>query len=162
LKELLAGYQTYELFRKQFVFNEEKFRQLENWRDQIPAGFTLHPIDRALLQKVGADMFPWPSPEAFLKNGFGFWLMQDGDLICECSTVFVGGGAVETNIHTAKKHRKMGLATLNGAAFIEHCLKSGLRPNWECWWDNESSAALAQKLGFEETRDHPVTLVELN
>ena len=68
----------------------------------------------------------------------------------------------EIDIHTKEKYRRRGLAHYAASAFIEECLARGLRPNWECWWDNEPSVSLAKKLGFEPISDHPVFLVELN
>jgi RimJ/RimL family protein N-acetyltransferase len=61
-----------------------------------------------------------------------------------------------------EKYQHQGLATVTATAFIAGCLARGLRPNWECWWDNEPSVSLAKKLGFEPLNDHPVFLVELN
>jgi RimJ/RimL family protein N-acetyltransferase len=161
LKEMLTGREVYDIFRKQFTFNQEKFSQLAGGRSQIPAGFSLHPIDQDLLNKFGADMFPWESPQFFLEKGFGFWLLTGDEIACECSSVFVGGGSVEINIHTDEKYQRQGLASIAATAFITECLKRGIRPNWECWWDNEPSVSLAQKLGFEPVKDHPVFLVEL-
>ncbi len=162
LKEILGARKIYDLFRKQFAFRKEKFDQQADWRDQIPAGFSMHPIDQVLLDKTGADMFPWESPRSFFENGFGFWLMAGDEIACECRSVFVGGGAVEIDIHTEEKYQRRGLAPIVASAFIEECLARDLRPNWECWWDNQPSMSLAQKLGFEPSEDHAVFFVELN
>jgi RimJ/RimL family protein N-acetyltransferase len=162
LKGMLRTRKIYNLFRKQFCFRPEKFALHTDWQNRIPAGFSLHPISQDLLDKFGADMFPWESPQAFLEKGFGFWLLAGDEIACECFSVFIGGGAAEINIHTEEKYQRHGLAYIAACAFITECLKRSLRPNWECWWDNESSASLAQKLGFEPLGDHPVFLVELN
>lgn len=162
LKEILGARKVYNLFRKQFAFRNEKFAQHEDWRDKIPAGFSMHPIDQALLDETGTDMFPWESRRVFLEIGFGFMMMVGDEIACECRSVFVGGGAVEIDIHTDEKYQRRGLATIAASAFIEECLARGLRPNWECWWDNQPSMSLAQKLGFEPIEDHAVFFVELN
>lgn len=158
LKEILSGHEVYDIFRKQFAFHPEKFPGLDQ---QVPAGFGLQPIDKNLLDKFGASMFPWESPQAFLEHGFGFWLLKDEQIACECSSVFVGGAAVEIHIRTDDNFHRQGLGTIAASAFIAECLKRGLHPNWECWWDNEPSVTLAQKLGFEAISNHPVFLVEL-
>ena len=93
------------------------------------AGFSLHRIDKKLLSAAGTNMQPWPSPEEFLKHGFGFWIMKGKDLVCECSTVFVGGGSVEINVHTNENYRERGLAAQVGTEFINHCQTHNLRPN---------------------------------
>ena len=161
LKEILGERKIHDLFRKQFTFNPEKFAQHSDWQNQIPAGFQIEPVSQTLLDKFRIDMFPWESPQAFIERGFGFWLTRGDEIACECSSVFVGGNAVEINIHTSENYRKQGFAQLTASVFVEECLSRGLRPNWECWWDNEPSVALAQKLGFEPVKDHPVFLVEI-
>jgi len=161
IKKMLGQREIHNTFRKQVAFKPEKFTQHSDWEAHIPVGFNLHPIDRALLDKFDADMFPWESPQVFLEKGFGYWLMTDDEIVSECSTVFVGGGAVEINIHTEDKYRKQGFAQLTTSAFIAESLSRGLRPNWECWWNNKPSISLAKKLGFEPIGDHPVFLVEL-
>lgn len=161
IKKILDQRKVHSIFRKQFKFNQEKFAQHSDWPNQIPKDFSLHPIDQALLDKFNADMVPWKSPQAFIEKGFGFWLMKADEIACECSSVFVGGGAVEINIHTDEKYRKQGFAQITASAFITECQSRGLRPNWECWWNNEPSVALAKKLGFKSVGNHPVFLVEL-
>ena len=162
LKEMLGEHQVYDIFRKQFSFSQEKFAQGVDGRDHIPAGFSLHPINQVLLDKTAADMFPWESAQIFLEKGLGFWLMAANEIASRCWSVFASRSAVEIEIHTDEKYRRQGLAAITASAFIAECLARGLRPNWECWWDNQPSVALAQKLGFEPTIDHPVFLVELN
>jgi len=160
-KDILTKVPVHDLYRKQFEFKPEKFTQIANQQGAVPAGFSLVSINQQQLDKMGADMFPWESPQAFLAHGFGFWMLAKEDLACECRTVFIGGGAVEIDIHTEEDFRKRGLATYTCAAFITECLARGLRPNWECWWDNEPSIALAIKLGFDPVCDAAVFLVEL-
>ena len=161
LKKMFVGREVYDIFRKQFRFNPEIFAQHADQQNRIPASFSRHRINQTLLGKFGADMSPWESPQAFLETGFGYWLLAGDEIACECSSVFISGDAVEINIHTEEKYQRQGLATIAATAFISECLDRGLRPNWECWWDNEPSLSLAQKLGFEPVKDHPVFLVEL-
>jgi len=73
-----------------------------------------------------------------------------------CLACFAALGKLEISINTAEAYRRRGLATLTAAAFIEECLERGLQPNWECWWTNTPSTALAEKLGFEQGVDHAV------
>jgi GNAT superfamily N-acetyltransferase len=157
LKAMLEGYPVYDLFRRQFSFHSDRLRGPA----EPPAGFALKPIDQRLLDQTGADMFPWESPQAFLEKGFGFWLMKGDEIVSECRSVFRGGGAVEIDIHTDDEYQRQGFGALTASAFIAECLARGLRPNWECWWENEASTALAQKLGYEPVKDYPVFLVEL-
>jgi RimJ/RimL family protein N-acetyltransferase len=161
LRKMIGKRKVFDIYRKQFSFNLEKFAQRADQHNQVPAGFSFHPIDQEMLAKTGADMFPWESTQAFLKKGFGFWLMTDNEIACECWSVFASRTAVEIEIHTQEKYRRQGLAAIAASAFIEECLARGLRPNWECWWDNQPSISLAQKLGFKPIKNHPVFLVEI-
>ncbi len=156
LKAMLGGYQAYDLFRRQFSFHPDRFRGPA----ETPAGFALEPINQALIEQTGANMFPWESSQAFLAKGFGFWLMKGAEIVSECRSVFLGGGAVEIDVHTDEKYQRQGFGARTASAFLTECLARGLRPNWECWWENEASTALAQKLGFEPVKDYPVFLVE--
>ncbi len=160
LKTMTQTVQQFELYRKRFTFHPENFKPHHNWATRLPDGCRMAPITQPLIAATGADLYPWPSPESFLQFGFGYWLMQANEILCECSTVFVGDTAVEINIHTPEAQRGKGFATLTAAAFIEQCLEKNYRPNWECWWDNTPSVQLAQKLGFEPLEDRPVLLVE--
>jgi RimJ/RimL family protein N-acetyltransferase len=56
---------------------------------------------------------------------------------------------IDIDILTAESHQHKGLGMLVACAFIDHCLKHGLVPNWDCWTNNRPSVALAEKLGFE-------------
>jgi RimJ/RimL family protein N-acetyltransferase len=56
---------------------------------------------------------------------------------------------------TAESHQNKGLGTLVACAFIAHCLKHDLVPNWDCWTSNRPSVVLAEKLGFEARVEVP-------
>lgn len=114
-----------------------------------PAGFTLEPLDRSALMRMGH------SP-----RGPGFRLRCGGEVAAECSAVLVGGGEAEIAIHTAEAYRRRGLATLVASAFIRECLARGLEPVWGCFPENSPSLALAHRLGFEEDRQHPICFWE--
>ena len=58
-------------------------------------------------------------------------------------TAFVWRGHHDIEILTAETHRHKGLATVVARAFIDHCLKHDLVPNWDCWTNNQPSVVLA-------------------
>jgi RimJ/RimL family protein N-acetyltransferase len=92
----------------------------------------------------------------FLTHGIGFALLQGDQVASACTSVFASQTHVEIDVHTDEKFQHRGFAQLTASALIEACLQRGKTPNWECFWDNEASSALAGKLGFSPRSDYPV------
>jgi RimJ/RimL family protein N-acetyltransferase len=155
VRTLLEGRAPFKIFRRTFDFHPDRFAALPDWRARIPDGFTLRRIDADLIAQVGGVPFPvdvfWNSMEDFLARGFGFCLLRGSEVVSTCFAPFVVDGMAEVDIHTAEAYRGRGFAALTASAFVEHTLAGGLRPNWECFWDNTPSYRLAEKLGFETT-----------
>ena len=158
---LLKNRTPINLYRRTFTFDPAKFAALIDHRTP-PKGFELCALTQAVLTKNVDDAFTWASPAHFLRHGAGFYLLDGDTVASKCYAVFVGAGIMEIAVNTAAAYRRRGLATLTASALIEYGLEHGLTPNWECWWDNTPSSALAQKLGFEQKEDHPVYYLELN
>ncbi len=155
LPTLLPGREVIEIYRRPFAFDPAQFAALGDWRGRVPPGFRLQALDTALAEQAGV-LASWASLDEFLAHGLGFALL-DGDKIASlCSSVFASREKVEIDVHTVENYRRRGLATLTAAALIEACLQSGKQPNWECFWDNQPSTALAQHLGFTPLPDYPV------
>lgn len=127
-------------------------------RPQIPAGFSLRAIDEALVAAQRLDAAFW-SPDT---GRFGMALLRDGEIVCDCFAVFVGGGMAEVAVGTKEAYQRQGLATLTSQAFIEACLGRGLSPNWACWQERTASAALARKLGFVEAGEHTALVIRVD
>lgn len=90
----------------------------------------------------------WGSIEAFLNDGFGFYIEQEGLIISECVSIFSGNGFAEIDIVTHEAHQGKGLAQAVATRFIEHCMQNDITPCWDCYVDNTSSRKLANKLSF--------------
>ncbi|TCW56475.1 GNAT acetyltransferase-like protein [Bacillus thuringiensis] len=90
----------------------------------------------------------WGSTEAFVNNGFGFCIEQDGIIVAECVSIFNGNGFAEIDIVTHKAYQGKGLAQAVATRFIEHCTKNDITPCWDCYVDNIPSQKLASKLSF--------------
>lgn len=167
---LLGTWMPVRIFRRTYAFHPERFAAYRAQAAAMPARFTVRAIDGALLASARpeisaalvAELGPgWASLEDFLARGIGSCVVDgdpqtDGVVASVCLTVMVSERAAEISVHTADAYLRRGLASHAAAACIEQCLGRGLVPNWECWWDNAASDALARRLGFEAVSDHPV------
>lgn len=150
---LLNNREVIEIFRRPFKFHKEHFNA--NWREKIPAGFDLKLVDESLAEQAHI-LGSWKSLDDFMSHGIGYALMNGDKLASVCSSVFVSSTRVEIDVHTEEEYRRRGFASITASALIEECLQLGKQPNWECFWENEESTALALKLGFEQLADYPV------
>jgi GNAT superfamily N-acetyltransferase len=154
LDTLLSEKGVIRIHRKVFNFNPEKFSDYLKKQECIPDGLIIQPIDHALAEKH-------PGYRSIIEQGskrFGFCLMKGDEIVSECSSIYVGGGEAEIDIHTDEKYQGKGYAQLAASVFIKACQRQGLRPNWACWPERQASWALAKKLGFEERPDIPAHL----
>ena len=154
---LLNNREVIEIFRRPFKFHKEHFNA--NWREKIPAGFDLKRVDESLAEQAHI-LGSWKSLDDFMSHGIGYALMNGDKLASVCSSVFVSSTRVEIDVHTEEEYRRRGFASITASALIEECLRQGKQPNWECFWENEESTALALKLGFEQLADYPVCFWE--
>ncbi|MBN1994108.1 MAG: GNAT family N-acetyltransferase, partial [Anaerolineae bacterium] len=133
---------------------------------QIPDGFVMTQVDEKLLARTRLKNMDhvsewvvgnWQSVENFMDKGFGFCLLRDDVVASWCIADFGAGNDYEIGIHTDEAYQRRGLATLTVAAAVDHCLANGGKNiGWHCWSSNLASAATAQKVGFEQTVEHPV------
>jgi RimJ/RimL family protein N-acetyltransferase len=155
LPALLPGREVMEIYRRPFTFDSASFAARGDWRARIPPGFHLQPIDAALAEQMGI-LASWASLNDFLTHGVGFALLQGDQVASTCTSVFASRTHLEIDVHTEEKYQRRGFAVLTACALIEACLQRGKAPNWECFWENEASTALAGKLGFSALPDYPV------
>jgi RimJ/RimL family protein N-acetyltransferase len=155
LPELLPERNAIEIYRRPFTLDPIQFASQGDWRERIPKGFQLRLVDASLAEKVGV-LASWRSIDDFLANGLGFVLLAGDEIASACISVFASHESIEIDVHTDEKYRRRGFSTLVASALIEECLKRGKQPNWECFWENEPSCALATHLGFRAEPDFPV------
>lgn len=154
MEEVLRPKGMKRIWRKTFRFAPQRFSALPGWRERVPEGFTLRPIDDELAAREPAYR-PMVDPRT---RQFGVCVLYGEVIASECTAVYVGGGQAEVDILTREPYRGRGLAAIAASAFIEECQRRGLTPNWSCWPERLASAALAQKLGFEALPDVPALL----
>lgn len=152
---LLPYRRVKEVYRRPFAFDPARFAAQGNWRERIPQNFNLYLVDMAIAEQINV-LASWASIEDFLANGMGFALLKGDEIASTCISIFSSRERMEIDVHTAEKYRRRGLAVLVASAFVEACQQRGKQPNWECFWDNKSSSALATRLGFTALPDYPV------
>jgi hypothetical protein len=146
-----------------FALNAARFRALHaGWRQRIPSGFTLKRMDASMVPGWLAES--WGSAQNFYTNGFGYCLFDDAqpearnEFTSNAQTVFLGDRHAGTGVGTEEAYRRRGLATTVCCAYIEHCLETGISPEWGCS-NNEASERLAVSLGYGERRNWPLLYV---
>ena len=126
-----------------------------NWRSLLPEGATMHPIDGKLAERIDHELnehigLMWEGYDKFKAGGFGFCTMFGDTLASVCYTETVSASQANIGVVTAAPYRQRGLATATCAAFVEYCQQHALMPTWDCDTENQNSAKLALKLGFQE------------
>jgi GNAT superfamily N-acetyltransferase len=161
LQTILRSYEPKFYERSTFVLDVQTYRQLHTgWQQYIPAGFSLQRLNAGTALEVGGIPELWGTVENFRSKGFGFCLIDEAQpdensgFASSAQTVFVGDCRAETGVDTRQAYRRRGLATIVCCAFIDHCLQSGINPEWGCVY-NEASEKLAYKLGYGNKRNWP-------
>jgi RimJ/RimL family protein N-acetyltransferase len=131
-----------------------------NWQTFVPAGYTVRPLDTAVIANQPADHFQFEvKPLAqFGARDFGYCAVRHGQpeaasgrIVCLCSTDVISGSACEIGIETHPEHYRKGLATVTAAATVEYALAHGFTAIWWiCSAHNPGSIRTAEKVGFEK------------
>jgi RimJ/RimL family protein N-acetyltransferase len=148
-------------FTSQSLDNET----LKKLCDTIPTEMDLKQMDIGLARQLGEEesrfsedhMVNFQSPEDFNERGFGFCILQDGEIICAATTFVVCSRGIEIQINTREEHQRKGLATAAGARLILESLERGLDPNWDA--ANEISVGLAEKLGYQPQGEYDMYIL---
>ena len=143
--------------RRTFFFHAENRLSAVGWRDRVPDGVDVVPLDADLAERADAELdevigLMWDGYARFAEHGFGTVAVDTASdrLLSVCAAF--GRSRTEANlgVGTHRDHRRRGLATLCCRAAIERTLDLGLSPTWDCDELNPPSAALARSLGFTE------------
>jgi len=118
----------------------------------LPAGFSVQPLDMQLLQESAWIDFlvcMHGGAQRFLDISFGYALVNDqGISVAQAYGVFVGNGLCEVGIVTNPEHRGKGYILFPTVALLQKCHELGLQPVWNCNAENIASLKTALKLGF--------------
>ncbi len=133
------------------------------WRERVPEGFEVRPIDRALLARRELGNMAglveeieecWPSVEHFLARGFGMCVLRGEEIVSRCTAEYLSPGKCGIGILTEEAWQGKGLAKLAAQAFIEASAARGLVPHWDAWTNNRPSVVVAEKVGFTRLADY--------
>jgi tetratricopeptide (TPR) repeat protein len=159
-------------------YHEIKELKLKNWRDLIPEGYSVEPIDLTLMEKdhLKSDIWynymfyaplrtNWFPFEEGLKDIRGFMLVrEDKEIVSFCTL----GHLTEDNdievygIGTLGVYRGKGFASIVGAATAEYCLPMYKSIRWVCTSTNVGSYETAEKIGFERIGEYKRAITYTN
>ena len=131
--------------------------------DALPEGVHLEPLGERWYGwskgSWGRDLCSqFPTFEAYERDGIGFVVVRDGEVLSGASSYSVYDGGIEIEIDTREDCRRRGLAAACAARLILACLDRGWYPTWDA--ANPASAALAEKLGYRVARAYAAYAVE--
>jgi GNAT superfamily N-acetyltransferase len=149
LSEKVRCYKRYAIKHEPNVFDKNNLKQLIK---KINPAYEIKQIDYDIYKEVlnigwaadGCCFFR--SYEDFKKNGLGYVVCKDRQIVCIASSYSTYKNTIGVTIGTLEEHRRMGLAAACAASLILTCLERGIYPEWEA--SNMDSVALSEKLGY--------------
>lgn len=123
--------------RVSFTFNEEMFNDFTSEVDVK---------DIRLIYRV-PDFGNIENPVARIE--------KQGKRIAYANALMIGANEAEIDVNTTEEYRRQGLAFRCSVKLIRELLIKGIKPNWTCWKEKESSKLLARKLGFDDMIEIP-------
>jgi RimJ/RimL family protein N-acetyltransferase len=166
LSQTFSTLEGSRVLRRYYNFDRPRF----NWRDRLPAGHRILPINASLMegsspggnQQVTAWIEShWLTKENFLDRGFGYCLVAKGEILSSCLSIYASGKDYELGLSTNPTYRDKGSDMLAAAACVEHCSQRDLTPHWHCWNDDTAAITIAEQVGFENPVKYPVYRLKL-
>jgi len=120
--------------------------------DKSPHKENIIPMDSRFLENVqghteiGFEINQFQNPQNFLKIGFGFAFIQDGQVQGVAYTFSVSTKGIDVSIWVAERQRQQGIATALASRLLLESLHHGVEPHWDA--ANGESVKLAKKLGY--------------
>ena len=127
---------------------------------RLPANFSCHAINKENFDLLSSfnlalDSKYWDSKDHFLKDGYGYYIEAPGKIPAAiCYAACVVDNVSEIDIFTDDKYRKMGLAKIATAYYVQESIRRGVTANWDCFTENVASLTVAKNMGFEQINDY--------
>lgn len=144
--------------RQYYAFDVGQNTLPRGWREMLPAGYRLRPVDAALLDDHHWQHIDYLREETqsertsvadFLAHSFGVALTHENSLAAWCLSEYNCADRCEVGIATVEEYQRRGLGTVVGCSFVAEAIRRGYRQiGWHCWLRNRPSAALAEKIGY--------------
>ncbi|MHA1418570.1 MAG: GNAT family N-acetyltransferase [Candidatus Heimdallarchaeaceae archaeon] len=138
---------------------------LKEWRNNIPEGFIIKPVNISLLKNSQLKNYDWIIEEIEenwlpfeenLQEICGYYLVyKNEEIVSWCVTEYLTkDNHIEVGIATREEYRKQGLATIVGSATAEYCLSKYNSVGWHCNTNNTRSCKTAEKIGFKVAKEY--------
>ena len=121
--------------------------------------FRIERIDEMNLSKIEGRIIPsfsWASPEQFLKEGFGYIALDQGQVCAVSFSAAVSSDEIDIGVETHEDYRGKGLAAVLSDTMCEHILEIGKKPVWAHSSSNLGSMKTALKCGFVQDKINTV------
>lgn len=133
-------------------------------KKSLPTGTELVPIEESWFYQCRKEEWmqdfcsQFKSFSEYQQYGMGFLLLKDGKPVSGASSYLVSRSGFTIQVQTKEEEQGKGYAFYVCRALISYALKEGKYPDWDA--DNETSARLAQRLGYNLEKSYPVMLVQ--
>ncbi len=139
----------------EFLDLPDELEHLKLVARDLPPGCSMRRIDNELIESClwrRHIIHNCGTIDNFLKNGLGYCLMKETEIIVETYAAFWGAGHVEIGGITHENYKKSGYAYTTVAYLITKCAEKGFKTRWNAEKENTASVALGRKLGYKTER----------
>ncbi len=130
----------------------------------LPVGTELVPIEESWFYQCKKEEWmrdfcsQFADFSEYQRYGMGFLLLKDGKPVSGASSYLVSRSGFTIQVQTREEEQGKGYAFYVCRALISCALKEGKYPDWDA--DNETSARLAQRLGYNLEKSYPIILIQ--
>lgn len=152
------GHPSQQVLRQMFSWNAKNDKLASYVGKQLKPGYRIKAIDKSVAEQIqnltwADDVFDsYLGITGFLKQGFGYCIVNGEKIISLCMSFSHSHYGVEIEIDTDPLYQNQGLGKIIAAYFIAEALKRHLTPLWDA--TNPPSAKIAQALGFTLMREY--------
>lgn len=154
IENILKGYECQKSERYQMDINMKdlNYCQLKAYANEIPKEYALQEITEEWYETAKLDQFlsnfvkEFSDYNVFRKQGFGWFLLDKGEVIAGVSSFIRYSKGIEVQIAVHPQYRCRHLARSLGAIILLKSARRELYPWWDC--ANTASMHIAEQLGY--------------